>query len=92
MRPEEMAFVVVMTALMGGLVILALRSPLARALARRLSGERAETEALNEEVLARLDQVQVMEDRLLELEERVEFAERLLAGDRQQHLAAPGDG
>jgi hypothetical protein len=86
-----MVFVVVMTVIVGGMLMLALRSPLAKALARRIAGEPREGELMSEEVMARLDQVQVMEDRLLELEERVEFAERLLAGDRPQHLAAPGD-
>ncbi len=91
MRPEEMVFVVVMTALVGGLLMLALRSPLAKALARRISGEPQDSEVLTEEIMARLDQVPVMEERLLELEERVEFAERLLAGDRpQQGLTSGG--
>lgn len=91
MRPEEMTFIVVMTALLGGLLMLALRSPLAKALARRIAGEPREAEVLTEEIFARLDQVQVMEDRLLDLEERVEFAERLLAGERQQQGLTSGD-
>ncbi len=55
----------------------ALRGPLGRALAERIAGRRAdEVAVLPEETYAELDE---MRRRLYELEERVDFSERLLA-------------
>jgi Tfp pilus assembly protein PilO len=56
--------------------------PLARALARRLEGRGASDPALRSEVEQlhqRLAEVDAMQQRVAELEERVDFAERLLA-------------
>jgi hypothetical protein len=56
--------------------------PLARAFARRLEGKGSPDPALRAEVEhlhARLDEVDSLQARVLELEERVDFTERLLA-------------
>ena len=56
--------------------------PLARALARRLEGRPALTPALQEDleqVHHRLAEVDALQQRVSELEERLDFAERLLA-------------
>ena len=68
--------------------------PLARAWARKLEGKvgdpelRAEVEHLREQV-AEMDGLQ---GRVQELEERVEFAERLLSQKRDQDLLQRGGG
>lgn len=86
-------------AIMIGLTIIAvsvaaffLLKPLVLALARRLEG-RAADPALQGEVEHLRDQVAELEPlrgRLQELEERVEFAERLLAQRRDQDLLPRG--
>lgn len=78
--PTPLVFLfIVIAALVATTIIL---WPLVRAFARRLEGKgspdpvlRAEVEHLH----ARLDEVDSLQARLLELEERVDFAERLLA-------------
>jgi hypothetical protein len=63
-------------------IVLVLRGPLGRALARRIEGSRAtDTESVRrlDEVEARLQTVELTQERMLELEERLDFAERLLA-------------
>jgi Tfp pilus assembly protein PilO len=60
--------------------------PLARALARRLEGRGAVDAALRaemEQLHHRLGEVDAMQVRLAEMEERVDFAERLLAQSRE---------
>lgn len=60
--------------------------PLARALARRLEGRGAVDAALRAEVEQlqhRLGEVDVMQGRIAELEERLDFTERLLAQARE---------
>ncbi|MBL8978076.1 MAG: hypothetical protein JNM53_06685 [Gemmatimonadetes bacterium] len=59
--------------------------PIARAYARRLEGS-AGTAALRQElgeVYARLDELQQGQERIAELEGRLDFAERLLAQQRE---------
>jgi Tfp pilus assembly protein PilO len=61
--------------------------PLARALARRLEGKPGLTPALQqdlEDVHHRLVEVDVLQQRVAELEERIDFAERLLARGESQ--------
>lgn len=73
-------------AIAAGIVGVTVRSPVARAFADRLSGK-AEPEqqpAVPEEVYAELDELRA---RVTELEERHDFAERLLAARGEQ-----GDG
>jgi Tfp pilus assembly protein PilO len=60
--------------------------PLARALARRLEGRGAVDAALRaemEQLHHRLGEVDVMQGRIAELEERLDFTERLLAQSRE---------
>jgi Tfp pilus assembly protein PilO len=60
--------------------------PLARALARRLEGRGAVDAALRaemEQLHHRLGEVDVMQGRIAELEERLDFTERLLAQARE---------
>jgi hypothetical protein len=67
--------------LIGGAI--ALRGPLGQALARRISGGGSELPP--EQVLNELDELR---GRLTELEERADFAERLLA--KQKEMEPPG--
>jgi Tfp pilus assembly protein PilO len=64
--------------------------PLARALARRLEGKPGLTPALQQDlddVHHRLAEVDALQQRITDLEERLDFAERLLArGDSQATL------
>lgn len=78
--PEELAFILVMAILVGGVILF----PLVRALARRLEGKsaspevRAELDALHN----RVAELEMVEQRLAELENRMEFSERLLTQQR----------
>ena len=66
-------------------VVLVLRGPLGRALAKRIEGNRVDPDTLQrlEEAESRLQAVELTQERLLELEERLDFAERLLARESQ---------
>ena len=93
LSPEEIKsigiVVVMVSAVLGAIVY-----PVARAYARRLEGS-AQTAGLREEladVYARLEALQQGQARVLELEERVDFAERLLARQRDaESLRLPGN-
>ena len=66
-------------------VVLIFRGPLGRAVARRIEGSRAgdhETVQRLEEVEARLQTLELTQERMLELEERLDFAERMLAREK----------
>ncbi len=67
--------------------------PIMRALARRLEGKGAADPALREELAQvhhRLSEVDLIQTRVAELEERLDFAERLLAQAQQPaRLGAP---
>ena len=66
-------------------IVLVLRGPLGRALARRIEGSRSPDQHLVqrlEEAEARLQTLELTQERMLELEERLDFAERLLARDK----------
>jgi hypothetical protein len=80
MPPEVMIIVV---AAIGGLVAI-LRGPLGRALARRIEGAAPSSEAELEELRSRVAALEAREGELLELHERLEFAERLLAQRRAE--------
>ena len=75
-------------------VILVLRGPLGRALARRIEGSRAadhDAAQRLEEVEARLQSLELTQERMLELEERLDFAERLLAREKEPlRMGKPG--
>ena len=68
-------------------VVLILRGPLGRALARRIEGQAGATAvapAELEELRLRLEEVEQQLGRVHELEERLDFSERLLAQQREQ--------
>jgi uncharacterized protein YlxW (UPF0749 family) len=70
-------------------VVLILRGPLGKALARRLEGKQgnaAETTELLDELHQQAAENEVLQGRVAELEERVDFTERLLA--RTQEAAS----
>lgn len=86
MGPGEWAPVMVITVLAAvcGMTMV-LRGPLGRALARRLDGGARSASGDGDEA-ARL---RVVESRLLELEERLDFTERLLTRVDQEGRGAP---
>ena len=65
--------------------VIMLFGPLVRALARRLEGRGASTELVAdvEALQGRVDQLEAGQSRVAELEERLDFAERLLAQTRE---------
>lgn len=82
-------FAVPITAFMSIAAIVILRGPLGRAIADRIAG-RVGSEPRHEdqgEVLAELDEVK---HRLGEVEERLDFAERLLARQREDRVGPGG--
>lgn len=74
-----------MSVLIVGIMV---RSPLGKALAERLSGRSGEPAALPPELFAELDELRT---RLAEVEERQDFAERMLA-QRADPLPLAGEG
>ncbi len=68
--------------------------PLVRALGRRLEGRSSAGEAALraeiDQLRQRVEDVEVMQNRILELEERVDFTERLLANQRREAERLPG--
>jgi ubiquinone biosynthesis protein UbiJ len=85
MPPGDIApvFLTTILALIAGVTFI-LRGPVGKAIARRLEGHQP---ALPEatEIVARLAQVDELSHRVVELEERLDFAERLLAKSREPH-------
>jgi Tfp pilus assembly protein PilO len=83
MPPEVFApFMLTMTLIFGAGVVLILRGPVGRALARRIegqSGAAGELATRVEELESRIAELEQERARTAELEERVDFAERLLA-------------
>ena len=83
MSPEAM----VLTALGFFAAVVLITFPLVRALARRLEGRSAPDPALAaevEELRARVAELEQRQGTLHELEERIDFTERLLAQQREQ--------
>jgi hypothetical protein len=68
-----------------GLILATLIWPLIRAIARRIEGGTAgaEIQAELEGLRERVRQLEEMQPRMLELEERVDFAERIVAKGRE---------
>jgi hypothetical protein len=88
LSPEETKTVGIV-AVMVAAVLGALLYPIARAYARRLEGS-TPSPALREElaeISARLDSLQHGQERMAELEGRLDFAERLLAQQRERDPA-----
>lgn len=78
-------FVVMLVLFLSVAGVLILRGPVGRALGRRIEGTKTadeETTQRLEEVEARLQALELTQERMLELEERLDFAERLLARDK----------
>ena len=74
-------------------LVLILRGPLGRALGRRLegnSGPDADLQHRVEELETRLLAAEQVEGRLAEVEERLDFAERLLASEKKS-VQIPGE-
>jgi Tfp pilus assembly protein PilO len=69
--------------------VLILRGPVGKALARRLEGGSAPSEARAQALEERVARLEAMQDRLVELEERLDFAERLLAARREARPVVP---
>ena len=85
--PEWIAPIIVVTLLVSAVILY----PLVRALARRLEG-RGQDPALRGEIdmlHARLGDVEQLEQRVQELENRLEFSERLLTQQRDAALQRP---
>jgi hypothetical protein len=85
--PEWIAPIIVVTLLVSAVILY----PLVRALARRLEG-RGQDPALRGEIEmlhARLGDVEQLEQRVMELENRLEFSERLLTQQRNALLQRP---
>jgi hypothetical protein len=81
--PGDIAAVLITIVVMGTAILLLW--PLIRAFARRLEGRGASTElqAEVEGLRSRVQQLEEGQSRLAELEERLDFAERMLAQSRE---------
>lgn len=78
----------IMTGFLAVALVLILKGPVGQALSRRMQGKAGEIEQeLIGEIQALRDQVQVLEQHTGELEERLEFAERLLLRGDQSAAA-----
>ena len=83
--PEEMIVMIVLAVVTASFFLL---RPLFRAWARRIEGGAASPElaADIEQLRERLQDVEVLHQRIGELEERVDFAERLLAEGKKREV------
>jgi Tfp pilus assembly protein PilO len=85
--------IVLLTCVMAGAAVIILW-PIARALARRLEGRGREDAVVREELdhlRTRVHDLELIAERVGELEERLDFAERLLA-QRREAVALPKRG
>lgn len=89
MRSDDIA-VLAVAALVAFAVLL---RPVMRAWARRIGGEAANPALADEvaELRERLAELEGSGSRLQELEERVDFTERMLAASREPHHELPGE-
>ena len=80
---HDMAVVVLLLGV--GLMVVALIWPLIKAVARRIEGGSASAEVVAEleGLRERVRQLEEMQPRMLELEERVDFTERIVAKSRE---------
>lgn len=87
--PEEVILFVSLAVLAAGFFLL---RPLFRAWARRIEGGAASPELVAdvEQLRERLQDVEVLHQRIGELEERVDFAERLLSEGKRQEVVDRG--
>lgn len=82
---ENVAIILAGTVVLGVLAL----GPIGRALARRIEGRSAETADLGD-IRSRLEALEQRESRLRELEERLDFAERLLTRHAEPDRLGPG--
>ena len=85
-------FLITLTVMLAAVIIL---WPIMRALARRLEGKGGGDPALRaelEQVRAQLGDIDALHHRVAELEERVDFAERLLAQSHDPQTKVLGGG
>jgi len=95
MNSDDVVAMIIMVVLFVSVAsIFILRGPLGRALAKRIEGSKAvddETAHRLEELESRVQTVELTQERMLELEERVDFAERLLAREKDvPRVGRPG--
>lgn len=96
MSPQDAAaFGMLFTGMLLVGVVLILRGPVGRALARRIDGTAGQSEGISpaeaDELRHRVAELEQQQVRLLELEERLDFAERVLAQPRDAaQLPDPG--
>jgi hypothetical protein len=85
MNPGQLGVLIPIIALLiGGFAVFA-RSEIGRAFAHRLSGGATSgSRALEDEVHALRSEVEALRGEVLETQERLDFAERLLAGGRKE--------
>lgn len=83
--PPQVVMLIAIAAVAGATLVL---YPIARALARRLEGRGTSPELLAQvdELRERVRDLEVAQQRVLELEERLDFTERLLAQRRDLEL------
>jgi Tfp pilus assembly protein PilO len=88
---NDLVFAIV-ALLVVSLVVIKVLGPIARAWARKLEGKAAapEIQAEVDQLREQIAEVEPLRQRVLELEERVEFAERLLAQRKDPDLLARG--
>lgn len=95
MNPGDVAPVVVsLTITIAVALVVILRGPVGRALGRRIEGVKGSDEshalAAVDDMQARVAQLEQQVDRMHELEERLDFAERLLARQADTSRLPPG--
>ena len=88
---NELVFII-LAIVMGSIVVIKVLGPLARAWAHKLEGKAASPELQGEvdQLRDQIAEVEPLRLRVQELEERVEFAERLLAQRKDQDLLPRG--
>jgi Tfp pilus assembly protein PilO len=88
---NELVFII-LAIVMLSIVVIKVLGPIARAWARKLEGKAAlpELQAEVDQLHERIAEVEPLRQRVLELEERIEFAERLLAQRKDQDLLSRG--
>jgi hypothetical protein len=80
----DQVFGIIVVSISAWTVSRVLRGPLGEALSRRLAGRKHDDRDD--------DQVAVLQGRLAELEERMDFTERVLLRDREAGQIRPGEG
>ncbi len=86
MNPDDIVGLVAVVMLFGGgTVFLLAISPLGKALAARISGKKL----VDDDLAAKLEEMQHLPEQLSELGERVDFLERLVAKQREAERLPP---